>query len=43
MYIKFANFTLLAGSLWPPIEALAKLTKTAGDEYILIKKMKIGV
>ena len=36
MYIKIANFTFLAASLWPPIEVLAKLSKTAGYECILI-------
>ena len=36
MYIKIANFTLLAASLWPPIEVLAKLSKKAGYECILI-------
>ena len=43
MYIKIANFTLLAESLCPPIEALAKLSKTPGSEYIQIKKMKSRV
>tara|TARA_B100000768_G_C10990814_1_gene253862 strand:+ start:268 stop:525 length:258 start_codon:yes stop_codon:yes gene_type:complete len=38
MYIKTANFTLLATSLWTPIEALAKLSKTDGYECILIKE-----
>ena len=38
MYIKTVNFTLLAASLWTPIEALAKLSNTDGYECILIKE-----
>ena len=38
MYIKTVNFTLLAASLWIPIEALAKLSNTDGYECILIKE-----
>ena len=38
MYIKTINFTLLAASLWTPIEALAKLSNTDGYECILIKE-----
>ena len=38
MYIKTVNFTLLAASLWTPIEALAKLSNTDSYECILIKE-----
>ena len=38
MYIKTVSFTLLAASLWTPIEALAKLSNTDGYECILIKE-----
>ena len=38
MYIKTVNFTLLAASLWTPIEALAKLSNTDGYTCILIKE-----
>ena len=38
MYIETVNLTLLAASLWTPIEALAKLSNTGGYECILIKE-----
>jgi hypothetical protein len=38
MYIQTVNFTLLAVSLWPPIEALAQVSNNYKFECILTKK-----
>ena len=38
MYIKTVNSTLLAASLWTPIEALAKLSNTDSYECILVRE-----